>query len=62
MNGMADVAVGLWFVPVLVNIVLPLAMLAGWGAFRLLFRKTGRETSNQTASLGKAESFSQAQA
>ncbi len=39
MIGMADVIVGLWFLPVMLNIIVPLIMLFGWIVGRLVLPK-----------------------
>lgn len=38
MNGLPEVIVGLWFVPVTLFILIPLAMLCCWGIGRLVKR------------------------
>ena len=38
MNGLADVIVGLWFLPVTLYILIPLTMLFGWLIGRLIMR------------------------
>ncbi|RPH41967.1 MAG: hypothetical protein EHM86_03230 [Desulfobulbaceae bacterium] len=38
MNGLPDVIVGLWFIPVTLFILIPLAMLFCWGIGRLVKR------------------------
>ena len=48
MTGSADVIVCLWFLPVVLFIVLPLAMLFGWLVGRLIFPlKYSRETATK---------------
>ncbi len=48
MTGSADVIVCLWFLPVVLVIILPLAMLGGWLVGRLIFpRKYSRETATK---------------
>lgn len=36
MTGMADVVFGFWFLPVILNIIIPLIMLFGWIIGRLI--------------------------
>jgi hypothetical protein len=46
MTGLADVIVCLWFLPVVLYSVIPLAMLFGWLVGRLIFtRKYRRESA-----------------
>ena len=44
MISMADVIVGLWFVPVTLYIIIPLAMLAGWVLGRIGYPVRHRQT------------------
>ncbi len=62
MTGMADVVVGFWFLPVILNIIIPLIMLFGWAIGRLIMpRKRGRQVAvRQEDQVVQSEIFAKA--
>lgn len=51
MNALSDVIVALWLIPVLIQIILPLSMLAGWGALKLVRRALFRVNEGEAESI-----------
>ncbi len=64
MFGIADFIVGLWFLPVVLYVVLPLAMLCGRMIFRLIAPQKSRRdvAEGQDVSLKEIFSISEARA
>ncbi len=55
---LSEIIVGLWFVPVALNILTPLAMFIVWLAIRLVKKTAGvKEPVSQTAQENKKETF-----
>lgn len=64
MTGLANVIIGLWFLPVTLFILIPLTILVAWLVYRATLSLMGHRQSSESLFKGinKQETFSQAQA